>query len=106
MLAHAHVPASEQTQDLDASFKAAYRPLRVGTDLDNPSAPNFRVSALDTARDVPPERLLDRRQLLERIETPASPCRQTAAGTNLHRFQERAVELVTGPEARRARSRT
>src|SRR5436190_12810436 len=44
---------------------AAYSPLRVGNDLDNPSAPGFKVSALDAASDVPPPRLLDRRQLLD-----------------------------------------
>jgi hypothetical protein len=73
---------------------AAYAPLRVGTDLDNPSAPGFRVTAFDPPPDVPPERLCRRSRLLERVEP--------AAGEPMRRFQERAVELVTGPEARRA----
>src|SRR5688572_25765434 len=36
---------------------AQYAPLRVGTDLDTPAAPGFRVKAFDTPADVPPERL-------------------------------------------------
>jgi hypothetical protein len=81
---------------------AAYSPLRVGTDLDNPSAPGFRVTAFDPPREVSPQRLLDRRELLGALETPANPFLQTAPGGTLRRFQERAADLVTGPEARRA----
>jgi uncharacterized protein (DUF1501 family) len=77
---------------------AAYSPLRVGTDLDNPSAANFRFQAFDPAADVPRERLLNRAGLLAQLEPEA----QTASATILRRFQERAVDLVTGPEARRA----
>ncbi len=71
----------------------AYAPLRVGTDLDNPSAPGFRVQAFDPPADVPPARLHARQRLLAAVEPERGP---------LGRFQERAVELVTGPEARRA----
>src|SRR5689334_6708937 len=34
---------------------AAYSPVRIGTDLDNPSAPGFRVKVFDPPADVPPE---------------------------------------------------
>ena len=81
---------------------SAYSPLRIGTDLDNPSAANFRVSALDAPPDVPAARLLERKQLLVNLETASSSLRQTTMGGNLQRFQERAVDLVTGPDARRA----
>jgi hypothetical protein len=81
---------------------AAYSPLRVGTDLDNPSAPNFRLTAFDPPKDVPSERLRERCRLLGAMETPASPLLHTTSGTALRRFQERAADLVTGPEARRA----
>jgi uncharacterized protein (DUF1501 family) len=74
---------------------AAYSPLRVGTDLDNPSAPSFRFTAFDTPTDVSTERLEGRRALLRAVEP-------TAALTHLRRFQERATDLVTGPAARRA----
>jgi hypothetical protein len=81
---------------------AAYSPLRVGTDLDNPSAPGFRVTALDPPRDVPAERLQERGRLLADVEPTASPLLQQGTAGNLRRFQERAVELVTGPDARQA----
>jgi hypothetical protein len=71
----------------------AYSPLRIGTDLDNPSAHGFRVTAFDPAKDTSQERLRDRWDLLTGLE---------ASDGGLRRFQERAVELVTGPEARRA----
>jgi hypothetical protein len=72
---------------------AACAPLRVGTDLDNPSAPNFRFSALDSPREVTHERLRRRMGLLKAVNGGASALRH---------FQERAVDLVTGPEARNA----
>ncbi len=81
---------------------AAYSPLRIGTDLDNPSNPAFRVTALSTPADVPAERLHERCQLLRRLEPADRPMRQTPASNNLYHFQERAVDLITGPDARRA----
>jgi hypothetical protein len=72
---------------------AAYSPLRVGTDLDTPAAPGFRFTAFDPAKDVPSERLLRREQLLASVDPGSGAMRS---------FQERAVDLVTGPEARRA----
>ncbi|HEX5271433.1 MAG TPA: DUF1501 domain-containing protein, partial [Gemmataceae bacterium] len=72
---------------------ASYGPLRVGTDLDTPAAPGFRFTAFDPAKDVPADRLLRRERLLASVDRDAGPMR---------RFQERAVDLVTGPEARRA----
>jgi hypothetical protein len=83
-------------------FGSAYAPLRIGTDLDNPSAPNFRMTAFDTARDVPAERLLRRRDLLARVEPEGRAVLQGVIGERMRRFQERAVDLVTGPDARRA----
>jgi hypothetical protein len=81
---------------------AAYSPLRVGTDLDNPSAAEFRFKAFDPAADVPRQRLLERSGLLAGLEQSAIARTDTASAESLTRFQERAVELVTGPEARRA----
>jgi uncharacterized protein (DUF1501 family) len=72
---------------------AAYGPLRVGTDLDNPSAPGFRVRAFDPPREVSQARLRQRWGLLSALD---------ASGGGLRRFQERAVDLVTGPAAQRA----
>jgi uncharacterized protein (DUF1501 family) len=72
---------------------AAFSPLRVGTDLDNPSAPGFRVTAFDPPKDISQDRLRQRWELLNSLES---------APGSMRRFQERAVDLVTGPEARRA----
>ncbi len=72
---------------------ASYGPLRIGTDLDTPAAPGFHFGAFDPAKDVPAERLLQRERLLASVE---------GDGGTMRRFQERAVDLVTGPEARRA----
>jgi hypothetical protein len=72
---------------------AAYSPLRVGTDLDNPSAPGFRVKTFDPASNLSQERLKQRWGLLGSLE---------ASTGNMRRFQERALDLVTGPQARRA----
>jgi uncharacterized protein (DUF1501 family) len=79
---------------------AAYSPLRIGTDLDNPSAPGFRVRAFDPPMDVSRQRMAERFDLLQRTESAASVAGASPAA--LTTFQERAVDLVTGPDARRA----
>lgn len=79
---------------------APYSPLRVGQDLDNPSVPGFRMTALDPPKDVPCQRILDRQELLAGLEPDSSPLLQKPSASNLRRFQERAVDLVTGPDAR------
>jgi hypothetical protein len=81
---------------------AAYSPLRIGTDLDNPSAPNFRMTALDPPPDVPAARLLKRERLLGAMEPATSPVLRVASASTMRRFQQRAADLVTGPAARRA----
>jgi hypothetical protein len=92
---------------------AAYSPLRVGTDLDNPSAPGFRVRAFDPPADVTRERLEQRFRLLDRSFSPGFSRGDPRSGRDdsdpgssrgymLRQFQERALDLVTGPEARRA----
>jgi hypothetical protein len=81
---------------------AAYSPLRIGQDLDNPSVPGFRVTALDPPKDIPAERLVTRQGLLASLEPANSALLEKPQAANLRRFQERAVDLVTGPEARRA----
>lgn len=72
---------------------ATYGPLRIGNDLDTPAAPGFRVRAFDTHADVPNARLRERHALLRRTDPSIGP---------MQRFQERAVDLLTGPEARQA----
>jgi hypothetical protein len=72
---------------------APYSPLRVGTDMDNPATPGFRVRAFDTPADISPARLRQRHALLRRTDPSTG---------SMQMFQERAVDLLTGPEARRA----
>jgi hypothetical protein len=81
---------------------AAYSPLRIGTDLDNPSVPNFRVTAFDPPPDVPLGRLRGRHDLLAAVEPGASPLLHGPPADGLRRFQEKAIDLVTGADARRA----
>lgn len=76
----------------------AYSPLRVGTDLDNPSAPNFRVRAFDPPMEVTHDRMQRRFELLDRFQ----PTDAATGPASLRQFQDRALDLVTGPEARRA----
>lgn len=80
---------------------SAHSPLRVGTDMDNPSAANFRFTAFDPPAGKTVEALLARQQLLQRIESASTAAgMETARGFT--RFQERAFELVAGAEARQA----
>jgi len=76
----------------------AYSPLRVGTDLDNPSAPGFRVKVFDPATDLSADRMRQRKQLLDHVDDS----NRFAGGSNLGTYRERAVDLLTGPEVRAA----
>ncbi|HEV3339201.1 MAG TPA: DUF1501 domain-containing protein [Pirellulales bacterium] len=78
----------------------AYSPLRVATDLDNPSAPEFRFTAFDPTAGTTSEGLAARQELLRRLNGSADgPPGDPPA---FHRFQEKAFELVAGTEARQA----
>jgi len=79
---------------------AAYAPVTVGTKdhTEDPSAPGFRVKALDTPNDIPNERLHTRQQLLQDLD----PTQPGTHGGSFRRMQDRAFELITGPEARKA----
>jgi hypothetical protein len=80
---------------------ASYSPLRVSTDMDNPAEPGFRMRAFDTAADVSQDRM---RQRLSLLPSPSGTGIGDEGGSpsSMRRFQERAVDLLTGPEARRA----
>jgi hypothetical protein len=77
---------------------SAFGPMRVGTDLDNPSAPTFRMKAFDPPDGVSAQRLASRGGLLTALET----ARQAPKAGAFRQFQERAIDLVTAPDARRA----
>jgi hypothetical protein len=77
----------------------AYSPLRVATDLDNPSAPDFRFTGFDPASGMTAEAILSRQQLLERLAHQAS---QAASSDAFTRFRDKAFQLVIGAETRQA----
>lgn len=72
---------------------SAYSPLRISTDLDNPATPGFRVRAFDTPADITTERLRQRHALLRHTDPSTG---------SMQMFQERAVDLLTRPDARAA----
>ena len=80
---------------------SAFSPLRVGTDLDNPSAADFRFTAFDPPAGTTTERLLGRQQLLQGLES-SETIEGKALAPGFTRFQEQAFDLVTGTRARRA----
>jgi hypothetical protein len=80
----------------------AYAPLRIGTYLDNPSAPDFRAKAFDPPEGVSAAQMSGRKQLLTELDPARAPAGWTARGNDLRRLQERAFDLLTGPEARQA----
>ncbi len=82
---------------------AAYSPVVIGgkDDKEDPSSPHYRVRAFETAPDIPPDRLHRRQQLLGRLQSVEKALDQAAAGAYQIK-QERAFELLTRPQARRA----
>ncbi|MBY0523962.1 MAG: DUF1501 domain-containing protein [Gemmataceae bacterium] len=77
-----------------------YAPLMIGSSANNPSMVNYRVSELDTIVGTSSERTLERHELLRRLDPSLSTNgRHAAAGWD--DLQKRAVELATGPDARR-----
>jgi hypothetical protein len=101
------LPSYVWLQNLDADVRGWYltggflgpgcAPLLVGRSADNPSAANFRFQGFDPPPDVSTQRLTQRQQLLTRLDRD-----RLSPASDVRRFQERAVELATGPEARRA----
>jgi uncharacterized protein (DUF1501 family) len=80
---------------------AAYAPLAVGTKdhTQDPSAPGFRVTALDAPDDISEQRLFGRMDLLGKLDAPTA---FGEAGRIYSAYRERAFDLITGPAARRA----
>jgi len=77
-----------------------HSPLRVGTDLDNPSADNFRFKSFDPLEGNTVDRLRSRQKLLQSLDTAQAP--GTSGPASFGRFQEKAFDLVTGNGARQA----
>jgi Protein of unknown function (DUF1501) len=77
----------------------AYSPVRIGSDLDTPAAPGFRVKTFDPPADVPAERLRSRDRLLTQVDGVG---RSPSLAGDLRPYRDRAVDLLTGAEARTA----
>jgi hypothetical protein len=85
------------------SLGPAHAPLLVGRGADNASAPNFRLDTFDPPPDVPLRRLSDRHKLLAGLEWASiSHTSTTRVAEAMQCCQDRALQLVAGPEARRA----
>lgn len=79
-----------------------YAPLRVGKDHDNPSQESFRFRGFDPAPGLTAARLGERVDLLGQLDRQGNPALKTGPPTSLAAFQQQALQLVTGPEARAA----
>lgn len=78
-----------------------YAPLLIGGSSNNPSMATYQVSELDTTGGTSPERTLERHELLRRLEPSLSNTNRQHAAASWDDLRNRAVELATGPDARR-----
>jgi hypothetical protein len=76
----------------------SFGPLVVGKDEDNPASADFRMTAFDPPEGTSVARRNAQFDLLARLDDP----QRVAAAAGFRRFQEQALDLVTGPDARRA----
>jgi uncharacterized protein (DUF1501 family) len=83
----------------------AHSPLLVGTTHDdNPSAPNFRFKAFDTADNLSTARLDERRAFLDDLNrrSAATPTSDPNTAASWGKFQDRAFQLLAGSAAKQA----
>ena len=84
------------------SLGSVYSPLRVGKDLENPSQKDFQFKGFDPAPGLTSERLYERSRLLQEVEAARKMRPSSSTPATIGDFQTKALELVTGPEARQA----
>ena len=77
----------------------AYDPFWV---LNDPSSPGFGVPDLSLDASLRPERLLERRELLSRFDAPSAGRFAEPGFASLGKFHERALDLLTSPDAQKA----
>src|SRR5262245_41648923 len=78
-----------------------YAPLLIGGSANNPAQANYRTSELDTVVGTSPERTLERHELLGRLDPALSSPSKHHAAAGWDDLRQRAVELATGPDARK-----
>jgi hypothetical protein len=107
------LPSHVWLQNLDAdvrpwyltggSLGPAHAPLLVGKGADNSSSPNFRMNSFDPPADVSLQRQTQRQQLLAGLDQASwSGMPLIRAADAMQNCRERALDMITGPEARRA----
>lgn len=80
-------------------YGARYAPFTIGTD---PVQPDFEVRDLNVARGVDSQRFKLRKQLLDGAEQLGARKSLTGRAQTMANYYEKALELVTSPEAKRA----
>ncbi len=80
----------------------AQAPLRIGHELDNPAAADFRVTEFDPPAGLSRGQFQHRFQLLNQLEASRS-FNNSPSAEGYRVFQARAQELLTGPSASRVR---
>lgn len=78
-----------------------YAPLLIGSPANNPSMATFRATELDAVGGPTPQRTLEREDLLNHLEPSLSSTNGYPAAAGWGDLRKRAVELATGPDARR-----
>jgi hypothetical protein len=74
-------------------------PFRI---LQDPSRPKFRVQALEGSKEVPADRIAQRRQLLEGLENQLEGLQRTGAIKHMGGHQQRAFNLLLSSQCREA----
>jgi hypothetical protein len=84
---------------------ATYSPLRIGPPLGNspqPQESDYRVGGLDTPPDESSEQSHQRFELLGKLESASHSQSRRSEGTDMRKFQQKAMDVVTSPAAGRA----
>jgi hypothetical protein len=80
-------------------YGAKYASFTIDND---PAQPDFEVRDLNVPRSIDDERFARRRRMLERAEALGASARATGRASTMSSYYEKAVDLVTSPEARKA----
>jgi hypothetical protein len=80
-------------------YGAKYAPFTIDND---PAQPGFEVRDLNVPKSIVDERFTRRRKLLERAEALGESAKATGKAKTMSSYYEKAVDLVTSPEARKA----
>jgi hypothetical protein len=77
----------------------AHDPLLI---LQDPNSPSFKLPELSLPRNLSPERLQDRRSLLETIDKQVGLIEKLPAAKGIKAYQERAFAMLSSPQVKKA----